>query len=109
VDVSHWISGRLKAVSYVVEMWFSSWLNFLIEFVGGVAPEELATEFVKTCFGGDADELDLRDLGEVFEVLKGEGLAEAGVVGAAGVDPGGGGNLQVGSGDPDGSGYGELR
>jgi len=48
------------------------------------------------------------DLGEIFHVLRRDALAEAGVVGSAGVDPGGATGLEVGLVLPHGAGDGEL-
>ena len=81
----------------------------LVAGVGGFFPEELAAKFVDLCFGVDADHFKSGDLGEVLEVVDGEGLAEAGVVGTARVDPGrAGGDFQAWFGEPDGAGYGEV-
>ena len=79
-----------------------------MEFPGGFAPEEFAAELVEAGFGVDADEFDPGHFGEVFEVFHGEGLAEAGVVGTAGVDPGRGGDFETGFGEPNGAGDGEF-
>jgi hypothetical protein len=66
------------------------------------------TELRDACSSVDADELDAGDLGEVFEMLHGEGLAEAGVVCTTGVDPSCCSDLEREPGKPDSAGYGQL-
>ena len=48
------------------------------------------------------------DFGKILDLLGGHRLAQDRVVRAAGIDPGGGGGLQVGPRLPEGPGHGQL-
>src|SRR5439155_13293723 len=61
------------------------------------------------CLGADRDQLDTRHLGKVLEVFATERRAQTGVMRTAGQEPGASGDLQVGSGLPEGAGQREAR
>src|SRR2546426_10076195 len=69
--------------------------------VRGVVPAQLVLQDAEIRPLPDADELDAENAGEVLELRRVSGLAEGGVVCAAGEDPAGAAALEVGAGDPD--------
>src|SRR2546422_3026533 len=77
--------------------------------VRGVVPAQLVLQDAEIRPLPDADELDAENAGEVLELRRVSGLAEGGVVCAAGEDPAGAAALEVGAGDPDRARGGELR
>src|SRR5690242_20045434 len=74
-----------------------------------VVPAELVAERIERRGLVDHEELHARHGGEVPQVLAGHAVAEAGVMRAAGMDPGGGARPKVGSWAPHGAGDRELR
>ncbi|MFM1944672.1 MAG: hypothetical protein RI897_3654 [Verrucomicrobiota bacterium] len=76
--------------------------------VGGFIPAQFVFEVTDAAVLVDEQVFDAGYFGEVVEVFRGEGLTEAGVVGAAGVDPAGSGGGEIGVGIPEGAGYGEF-
>src|SRR3989442_5013272 len=77
--------------------------------VRGVVPAQLVLQDAEIRPLPDADELDAENAGEVLELRRGSGLAEGGVVCAAGEDPAGAAALEVGAGDPHRARGGGLR
>src|SRR2546430_3947530 len=77
--------------------------------VRGVVPAQLVLQDAEIRPLPDADELDAENAGEVLELRRVSGLAEGGVVCAAGEDPAGAAALEVGAGGPDRARGGELR
>src|SRR5438105_8592884 len=77
--------------------------------VRGVVPAQLVLEDAEIRPLPDADELDAENAGEVLELRRGSGLAEGGVVCAAGEDPTGAAALEVGAGNPHRARGGKLR
>src|SRR5271157_3597763 len=64
-------------------------------------PAQLLAELGEVGLSVDEEALNSGDAGELFEVARGHRVAEARVVGPAGVDPRGGGHLQAGTRNPE--------
>src|SRR2546427_6992189 len=77
--------------------------------VRGVVPAQLVLQDAEIRPLPDADELDAENAGEVLELRRVSGLAEGGVVCAAGEDPAGAAALEGGAGGPGPGRRGALR
>src|SRR5438105_4315269 len=78
------------------------------EVVVNLVGTQLGLKVAEVGFGVDHDQLEVEHLGEVLHVLSGDTVGIAGVVGAAGIDPGGAAGLEVGLVLPHSTGDGEL-
>ena len=80
----------------------------LPKLVSCIAPDEFAAQLVKARVGVDTHHFDAGYFGEVFEVFDGEGLAEAGVMRSACINPRRAGVLEIRTALPHGLGDGQF-
>src|SRR2546426_10120802 len=102
------ISRLASQARFLSSRWFDL-IPLSSDPVRGVVPAQLVLQDAEIRPLPDADELDAENAGEVLELRRVSGLAEGGVVCAAGEDPAGAAALEVGAGDPDRARGGELR
>ena len=74
-----------------------------------LVPAQLISERAELGVGSDAHEFDACDGGKVFEVLAGDRIAEARVMGSPSMDPGCTSSFEIWAAFPDGAGDWQLR